>query len=78
MWLNWAAGCRWLAWLELNILSVFLKTNMTNQNLSGIRKKYWKSKLCLVRICHFSELVRMDWKFLLKDTSLPLQNHHTD
>ena len=51
---------------------------MTNRNLNGIRKKYYKAKLCLVRICHFSELVRMDWKFLLKDTSLPLQNHHTD
>lgn len=64
--------------LELNTLSVFLKTNTTDRNLSRIRKKYYKAQLRLLRICHFSEFVRMDWKFLLKDTSLPLQNHQTD
>ena len=49
---------------------------MTDGNLSGIRKKYYKAKLRLVRICHFSELVRMDWKFILKDTSLPFFFFH--
>lgn len=45
-WLTWAAA-RGRPSLELKICSVFLKTNMTNSNLSGIRRKNYKGKLCV-------------------------------
>ena len=40
--------------------AVFPKTNVTAQNLSGLRRKGVRGSYVLVRICHFSGLVRMD------------------
>lgn len=40
--------------------AVFAKTDVTTQNLSGLRRKDVRGSYVLMRICHFSGLVRMD------------------
>lgn len=44
---------------RLESKTVFPKTNITNQNLSGLRRKEVRGSPVLVRICHFSGLPSM-------------------
>lgn len=52
-------SCRWLGMTGVKY-TVFPKTNVITQNLSGLRRKAVRGSYVLVRICHFSGLVRRD------------------